>query len=165
MKLLYLNLLIILNCTFAFYKMGIKKCKYNDDFSIDYFRYQYDHKHYPQFCDYKNNNFDLKSIDYMRYTLDRYWYTCENDYTNTNVSEYEKNILLWKDNWYDFGSCSKFNQYEYFNVSLILYYNFQKSFKNCYYNDHYCDQVFDDDLKPLKYNNYVNLPKIGYQML
>ena len=39
-----------------------------------------------------------------------------------------------------------FSQYRYFNISIILFYNYRPQFKNCYYNNQYCDYYYDDKL-------------------
>ena len=127
--------------------MRIKKCNIDDYYSIDYLRYQYDYKHYPQFCNFNYNIFDTNSVDFMKFSLEKFWFPCDNEYKINNISTNDRFYMLWKDIWFDYGSCSNFNQYEYFNKSLILYYNFKKYFKKCYYNDYYCEQYFDNNLK------------------
>ena len=143
MKSLFIILLII-NLTSGLFKLSVRKCTPNDDYSINYLRYQYDYKHYPQFCDYNNKHFDEKNIEYMKYSLDRFWYPCDYEYNNLNISFFDKNIHFWKNIWYDYGSCSKLDQYDYFNTSLVLFYNYKSIFKNCYFEDQYCEHYYEN---------------------
>lgn len=151
-KLLFLFLLI--SYVYGLYKLNIKRCSEYDDYSINYLRYQYDYKHYPQFCNYNSNNFNIKNIEYLRYGLENYWYDC--NYIND-----ENNINLWENMWYDYGSCTDLNQYEYFNKTMILFYNVKKTNYNCYYYNYieYCDYYYDDNLEEILNYNIIKLNK------
>lgn len=143
MRYLIFFLYFLVNSTFGLYKLSIRKCDPSDNYSINYLRYQYDYKHYPQFCNY-NNKFDEKNIDFMKYSLEKFWYHCDYEYNNLNISDIDKNIIFWKDIWYDYGTCSKLEQYNYFNLSLILFYNYKPIFKKCYFDDQYCEHFYDN---------------------
>ena len=52
-KYIFLVVIILINNTFGLYKLNVKKCNEYDDYSINYFRYQYDINHYPQFLEYQ----------------------------------------------------------------------------------------------------------------
>ena len=74
---------------------------------------------------------------------------------NLDIKSYiQKTINLWENVWYDFGSCSNLNQYDYFNKSMILFYNLNHKYKNCFYYDYleYCNYYYNDDLQPI-YDN------------
>ncbi len=138
--------LILISCVYGIYKLNIVRCNDNDNYSINYLRYQYDYKHYPQFCDYNNNKFELNNIEYLLYSLEYYWSGCN----------YEKKINLWEDMWYDFGTCSGVNQYNYFNKTMILFYNLEDKYKNCFYYNYveYCNYYYNNDFTPIyDYNN------------
>ena len=137
--------LILLHIVSGMYKLNVRRCNEYDDYSINYLRYQYDFKYYPQFCDYANNKFEINNLDFMKYSLDEFWYACDYEYKKES-SFYKKNELFWKDIWYDYGSCTPFSQYRYFNISIILFYNYRPKFKNCYYDNLYCDYYYDDKL-------------------
>ena len=146
-------LLILVSYVYGIYKLNIVRCNGYDDFSINYLRYQYDYKHYPQFCDYNNNKFEFNNIEYLGYSLERYWSACNNE--NLDIKSYnQKTINLWENVWYDFGSCSNLNQYDYFNKSMILFYNLNHKYNNCFYYDYveYCNYYYNDDLQPI-YDN------------
>ena len=146
-----LCLLLLISYVYGIYKLNIKKCNEYDDYSINYLRYEYDYKgHYPKFCDYNNKKFDLNNIEYLAYGLENYWYNCNNmDKKNYN----ENNIKLWENMWYDYGSCTDLNQYEYFNKTMILFYNIEKKYENCYYGGQYCDYYYDNNLEKINNNN------------
>ena len=137
--------LILIHIVSGIYKLNIRRCRDYDDYSINYLRYQYDFKYYPQFCDYKDKEFEINNVEFMKYSLDEYWPACNYEY-KTESSFYKKNELLWEDIWNDYGSCTPFSQYRYFNISIILFYNYKPKFKNCYYDNQYCDYYYDDNL-------------------
>lgn len=136
---------ILVPCVYTMYKLNIRRCNEYDDYSINYFRYQYDFKYYPQFCDYNHKQFEFNHIEFMKYSLDEFWHACDYEY-NSEYSFDKKNELLWEDIWYNYGSCTPFSQYRYFNISMILFYNYKPKFKNCYYDGQYCDYYYDDKL-------------------
>ena len=113
-------LLVLVSYVYGIYKLNVVRCDGYDDYSINYLRYQYDYKHYPQFCDYNNNKFEFNNIEYLGYSLERYWSACNSEYLDIK-SYNQKKINLWKNMWYDFGSCSNLNQYDYFNKSMIYF--------------------------------------------
>ena len=139
---------ILIHSVYAIYKLNVRKCTEYDDYSINYFRYQYNFKYYPQFCDYNHNQFEFNNIAFMKYSLDEYWHACDYEYFN-EPSFQLKNIYSWRDMWHDYGSCTPFNQYRYFNISMILFYNYKHKFKNCYYDGQYCDYYYDDNMFPI----------------
>ena len=145
MKLREILIIVLIGNVLSMYKLNVRKCRFNDDYSINYLRYQYDFKYYPQFCDYKDKQFEINNLNWMKYSLNEYWYACDYEYNNVSLLE-EKNKLLWEDIWYDYGSCTAFSQYRYFNISIILFYNYKPKLKNCYYENQYCDYYYDDNL-------------------
>ena len=148
-------LLFLVSYVYGIYKLNIIRCNGYDDYSINYLRYQYDYKHYPQLCDYNNNKFEFNNIEYLGYSLERYWSACNNE--KLDIKSYnQKTINLWENMWYDFGSCSNLNQYDYFNKSMILFYNLNHKYKNCFYYNYveYCNYYYNDDFKLMyDYNN------------
>ena len=140
--------LILLHIVFGMYKLNVRRCNEYDDYSINYLRYQYDFKYYPQFCNFGDKQFEMNDLEFMRYSLDKFWYACNYEYKKESLF-YKKNELLWKDMWNDYGSCTQFSQYRYFNISIILFYNYKPKFKNCYYDNQYCDYYYDDKLFPV----------------
>jgi len=148
-KYIFLVVIILINNTFGLYKLNVKKCNEYDDYSINYFRYQYDINHYPQFCNYNNKQYNFYNIENIAYSLERFWYSCNNE--NLDIYSYnQKNLQLWENMWYNFGSCSGFSQYRYFNISMLLFYNYKPKFQNCYYDKSYCDYYYDDEMFPIK---------------
>ena len=48
--------LILIHIVCGMFKLSVRKCKPYDDYSINYFRYQYDFKYYHNFGIMKINN-------------------------------------------------------------------------------------------------------------
>ena len=142
-KLLFL--LILNSYVYGIYKLNIHICNNYNDYSINYLRYQYDYKHYPLFCDYKNNKFEFNNIKYLGFNLERYWSAC-NDENLDRISYNKKNLNLWKNIWYYYGSCTNLDEYNYFNKTMFLFENINKKKENCYYNNNieYCNYYYND---------------------
>ena len=149
-----ISLLFLINYVVGIYKLNIIRCSEYDDYSINYLRYQYDYKHFPQFCDFNYNKFEFSNIEYLGFTLERYWRACNNE--NLDIKSYnQKNLNLWENMWYDYGTCSSLNQYDYFNKSMILFYNLDHKYKNCFYYNYieYCNYYYNNKLEPIYENN------------
>ena len=116
---------------------------------ISFLRYQYDYKHYPQFCNYNNNQFSENDIEYMRINLELDYGLCDYDLKYTNLTKYDTHTLYLENIWYDFGSCTNMNIYDYFNKTLVLFYQNRKKMYNCYYDDYTCKQYFNNNFELL----------------
>ena len=144
-KLLFLlSLLILVSYVYGIYKLNIIRCNECENYSINYLRYQYDFKHYPLYCDYNNNKFEFNNIEYLGFTLEIYWSACNNENLDSRLHN-QKNLNLWENMWYNYGSCSNLNQYDYFNKSMILFENLDNKYENCFYYKYieYCNYYYN----------------------
>tara|TARA_Y100000389_G_C17179836_1_gene373412 strand:- start:103 stop:540 length:438 start_codon:yes stop_codon:yes gene_type:complete len=140
MKLLFIILFnLIINYSYSLqtiykipnknYYLYTKKCDNYNNISIDFVRYQYNYKNYPEFC--INNKyydiFDNRKIDYMILYLYTYWHPCLNNIYIRNNAEY-KEILYdyWADIYNRYGSCTDMNVYDYFNYSITIFNKYKK---------------------------------------
>jgi len=138
--------LLFLNNTNSLYNLIIKKCDGFNEPVIDYLRYQYDYTHYPIYCIKNNEKFNFNNIKYMYYSLLHNWYACDEDFKYLNMSIKDKNLYLWELIWNNYGSCSEYNMYDYFNKTFILFYQNYNYYKKCFENDKYCSNLFDSEL-------------------
>ena len=143
----YILILILINLFFtsSIYVLYLKKCNDNSNYIIDFLRYQYDIKHYPIYC---NNKFEYNNIKYMSYNLNHDFNNCNHLNKKNTIKD---NILYWKYIYNMYGSCSNFENYEYFNKTLQLFYKHNKLINNynCIHNN-YCKIVFNNNFKYIK---------------
>ena len=108
----------------TYFYLYTKKCNNYNNISIDFLRYQYNYKHYPEYC--INNKyydiFDNRKIDYMIQDLFAYWHPCLNNIYIRNNAEYNEILYdYWGDIYNRYGSCTNMNVYDYFNYSINIY--------------------------------------------
>ena len=136
----YILFFLISNLIFsnAIYYLYLHKCNPNSDFTIEFLRKQYDDKHYPIYC---NKNYEYNNIKYMKYNLNHDFIDCDNKKNNLN---YLENI------WNLYGSCTDLDNYNYFNKSLVLFYNYSKLLNhyNCKHDKH-CIIKYNDKYEVL----------------
>ena len=90
------------------YNLAMKSCSKNS-WSIHglwpEWRYQ---KGWPQYC--KNVTFSKEELNSIINSLNMKWFSCEED-----------NNKFWFHEWTKHGSCTNFNELEYFRTGLKLY--------------------------------------------
>ena len=128
----------------SIYILYLRKCNILEPYMLSYLRYQYDSKHYPQFCNY-NDKFDVNKIKHMEINLEMDWYICDYDYINENLTKYEKHYKYLESIWYDFGTCSNMDQYHYFNKTFELFYWYKERFYDCSLGNFHCQQLFNNN--------------------
>ena len=94
--------LILLHIVSGMYKLNVRRCNEYDDYSINYLRYQYDFKYYPQFCNYEDKQFEINNLEFMRYSLDEFWYACDYEYKKNH--HFIKKMNYSGKDIYDYGS-------------------------------------------------------------
>lgn len=139
-------LLLLLQFTQSIFVLYTRKCPHDNNFMISYLRYQYDMKHYPQFCKY-DNLLDLREIDYMFYNFDIDMNICKHELLlDDNLPEDHKKYKYIENIWYNYGSCTKLEPYYYFNYTFRLFYKYHSKFKNCHEIQKNCKYIFNDNL-------------------
>ena len=141
MKLLFIILFnFIINYSYSltniykipdtYFYLYTKKCNNYNNISIDFLRYQYNYKYFPEYC--INNKyydiFDNRKIDYMIQDLFGYWHPCLNNIYIRNNAEYREMLYnYWADIYNRYGSCTNMNVYDYFNYSIKIFNKYKKN--------------------------------------
>ena len=149
MKILILLLLLFIQNTLSIYNLIVKKCEGFNEPVIDLMRYQYDYIHYPIYCP-TNKKYNFNNIKYMYYSLSHNWFACHEDFKNMNMSNNDKNHYLWKSIWDNYGSCTTYDMYNYFNKTIVFFYQNYDYYKKCIKNENYCSKLFDSKFNPKK---------------
>lgn len=90
------------------YNLAMKNCNTNT-WSIHGLWPEWRYKSgWPQYC--KNVTFSKKDLNSIIVSLNMKWYSCE-----------ESNVKFWIHEWFKHGSCTNFNELEYFRNGLKLY--------------------------------------------
>tara|TARA_R100001163_G_C5067780_1_gene207186 strand:- start:2753 stop:3280 length:528 start_codon:yes stop_codon:yes gene_type:complete len=96
---------------YNYFDLALKKCDVNSDWSIHGLWPEYDSQHWPQFC--KPTKLNHKEISKIEDSLNKYWYSCDNNIGN--------NWSFWNHEYSKHGTCTGFNQTQYFVVTIQLF--------------------------------------------
>ena len=96
------------------YILALERCldKSVGNFTIHGLWPQYNSKTWPQYCN-KSSHFDIESLDPIMNDINKYWNTCK------QFNRTEKWFLSHE--WLKHGTCTPFNEIEYFSTGLALY--------------------------------------------
>lgn len=120
-----------------YYEFALKRCNSTSDWSIHGLWPQYNVSSWPQFC--HKFKFDVNKLDSIKPQLNRDWYSCYGSSTNYH---------FWKHEYLKHGTCSPYNESEYFKIGLRLF----EEVKEKGYIDEFCQDNDFNCLIPYNLN-------------
>lgn len=94
------------------YVLALEKCQSSSNYTIHGLWPQYNSSSWPQFCN-TSEHFNMRSLEPIMDQIDKYWLTCP------KFNRTEEWFL--KHEWLKHGTCTPFNEIEYFSTGLALY--------------------------------------------
>lgn len=106
--------------------LALLKCVETDNWSIHGLWLDYSNGTYPSYC--QNIDFNPHIVSDLIPEMKEYWHSCK-----------DNDLTFWNHEWKKHGTCFNVSQYEYFNTTLNIFHNLNKSFdKYCYNSQTEC---------------------------
>jgi len=101
---------------YAYYDLTLKKCHPTDlNYTIHGVWPELDKHNWPSFCN-KTKKFNYTALYPILPELTKYWYSCLQTKELSNET-------FWQHEYLKHGVCTQFNEIDYFNWTLHLFYN------------------------------------------
>lgn len=118
LKLLYLGWFFLpIMHEYSYYDLALKKCHSNDTWSIHGLWPELNSSIWPQFCR-PSLDFNLSLLDPIRTELNANWASCG--------GSVDEDVKFWKHEYLKHGTCTSFNETDFFNKTLNLFSSVQE---------------------------------------
>lgn len=117
-----------------YYEFALKKCNQRSDWSIHGLWPQYTPTKWPEYC--HRFGFNVSALQEELPELNQVWYSCDERPSSD----------FWKHEYLKHGTCSPYNETEYFRVSLQLFHRIKADYLG------YCDENQLQCLLPFNLN-------------